>query len=218
MNIFYIRTSTEEQTPEIQIADIKSICNTSDYIVFKEQDSAWAENVKRAEFEKILGLIKKGKVSNIYVFDLDRIYRNMKRLKDFFVLCKIYGTTVHSYNQRWLEDINQIPVPFNEIVQDLMISLIGWLAEEECKKKSSRVKMAVKRNEKGTYSYKGNKWGRKAFSKQVVNSVLELHKIGKSIRAISNEVKVYDSNRNERKMSKSAVHKIIVENTHEKLR
>lgn len=219
MNVLYIRTSTSEQTPELQLANINSICSSTDFIVYKEQDSAWAENVKRPEFEKILDLIKKGKVNNIYVFDLDRIYRNRKKLTGFFLLCKTFGTQIHSYNQQWLENINTIPAPFNEIVQDLMVSLMGWLSEEESSKKSSRVKMAVVRNAKGTFSHKGNKWGRKGFPKQTITRVLEMHELGKSIRTICNEIVVYDAkNGNEKKMSKSAVHKIIVENTREKER
>ncbi len=219
MNVFYIRTSTSEQTPELQLSNIRSICESSDVTIFKEQDSAWAENVKRPEFEQIIQLIKYGKVKHLYVFDLDRIYRNRKKLTSFFVLCKTFGTQIHSYNQQWLENINAIPPPFNEIVQDLMVSLMGWLSEEESTKKSSRVKMAVVRNAKGTFSHKGNKWGRKGFPKQTINRVLELHQLGKSIRTICKEVVVYDSKHgNEKEISKSAVHKIIVENTRQKAR
>lgn len=209
---YYIRTSTAEQTPELQIRDLDSICSEP-HEIYKEQQSAWAENVERPVFNSIIQLIKKRKLTDLYVWDLDRTYRNRTRLQEFFVLCKTYGCKIHSYRQQWLEDINSIPEPFNEIVMDLLINITGWMAQEESMKKSERVRMAVKKQKHGTYSYKGNKWGRKALPKQTVERVMQLHREGKSTREIASMITVYDKNKNEKKISKSAVHKIIVENT-----
>jgi DNA invertase Pin-like site-specific DNA recombinase len=207
-NIIYIRTSTSEQTPELQLRDIKTICPV-DAIEYVEQLSAWKENVKRPVFEKIIKQLKDGKVESLYVWDWDRIYRNRNRLKEFLLLCKMKGVVLHSYRQTWFEDFHRIPPPFNEIVMDMVINLLGWIGEEESEKKSSRVKMAVKKTSKGTFSHNGNKWGRKAFPKQTITRVLELNQEGKSIRQIASLVSVYDKNNNARKISKSAVQQII---------
>jgi DNA invertase Pin-like site-specific DNA recombinase len=211
-NVYYIRTSTLDQNPELQIRDIDTICGL-EHDLYKEQESAWAENVTRPVFDSIIKQIKKRKITNLYVWDLDRIYRNRKRLQEFFILCKTYGCKIHSYRQKWLKDVNSIPAPFDEIVMDLLINITGWMAQDESQKKSERVCMAVRRKEKGTFSYKGNKWGRKSFPKQTIERVLEFHRKGNSIRKIAEQVKVYDKNNNERQISKSAVHKIIVENS-----
>lgn len=211
----YIRCSTLEQEPDLQINDIKTICEKP-FELFKENQSAWAENVVRPVFSSIISLIKKRKISDLYVWDLDRIYRNRKRLQEFFILCKTYDCKVHSYRQNWLEDINSIPAPFNEIVFDLLINITGWMGQDESQKKSERVKMAVKKRNNGTYSYKGNKWGRKALPKQTIDRVLEFHLQGKSIREIASLVKIYDKHNNGKQISKSAVHKILVENSAEK--
>lgn len=213
--VYYIRTSTSEQTPELQIADLDSICSEP-HEIYREQQSAWAENVSRPVFASITTLIKKGKISDLYVWDLDRVYRNRKRLQGFFIICKAYKCKVHSYRQKWLEDVNKIPSPFDEIVSELMINIFGWIAEEESVKKSARIKMAVKKKESGTFSYKGNKWGRKGFPRQTINRVMELYMEGRSMREIAKLVKVYDQHKNERPISKSAVHKIVVENLREK--
>jgi DNA invertase Pin-like site-specific DNA recombinase len=207
-HICYIRTSTSEQTPQLQLKDIKTICppHTIEYV---EQLSAWKENVKRPVFEQIVEQIKGGRVESLYVWDWDRIYRNRNRLKEFLLLCKMNGVVLHSYRQTWFEDLHRIPPPFNEIVMDMVINLLGWIGEEESEKKSSRVKMAVKKTAKGTYSHNGNKWGRKAFPKQTINRVIELHQQGKSIRQIASEVIAYDTNKNEKKISKSAVQQIL---------
>ncbi|MBC7696234.1 MAG: recombinase family protein [Burkholderiales bacterium] len=209
--VYYIRCSSSEQEPELQIKDIDLICNKS-HEIFKENQSAFAENVVRPVFNSLIKLIKQRKVTDLFVWDLDRIYRNRKRLQEFFILCKTYDCKIHSYRQNWLEDINSIPAPFDEIVMDLLINITGWMAQDESQKKSERVCMAVRRKERGTFSYKGNKWGRKSFPKQTIDRVLEFHRKGNSIRKIAELVKVYDKNNNERQISKSAVHKIIVEN------
>lgn len=212
---YYIRTSTADQTPELQIRDLDKICNEP-HDIYKENQSAWSEYVIRPVFNKIKELIQKGKITDLYVWDLDRLQRNRKKLQQFFILCKSYGCTIHSYRQEWLEAVNKIPSPFNEIVHELLINVFGWIAEEESSKKSERIKMAVKKRVDGTYSHLGNKWGRKSFPKQTVTRVLELYMEGKSVRQIAALIKVYDKHKNERPISKSAVHKIIVENTPKK--
>jgi len=212
MNISYIRTSTKEQEPELQIADIKKLCPECNLIFYKEKLSAWKENVKRPVFSDVLSLIKTGKVRKLYVWDLDRIFRNRLRLKEFFLLCKIHNTKIHSVNQAWLSEVNSIPPPFNDMVFDL-INLFGWIGEEESSKKSLRIKNAVvRKGDSLAISYKGNKWGRKAFPKQTINRILELAGTGASIREIANQITVFDKNRNEKKISKSAVHKILASN------
>lgn len=45
---------------------------------------------------------------------------------------------------------------------------------------------------------------------------MELHRKNKSIREIADMVMIYDKNNNAKKISKSGVHKIIVENAREK--
>ena len=217
MKIALLRTSTLDQTPALQLRDIKSIANGEELTEFSEQVSAWKNDTKRPVFDECVSLIRKGKVSDIYVWDLDRIHRNRKKLKEFFILCKITNTKVHSYNQAWLESINSIQPPFDEIVKDLMINLIGWLGEDESQKKSARVLMSVRKKDgMKTLSYKGNVWGRKPLPPQTVTRVMGLHKSGRTIREIAAEVIIYDRNNNGRNISKSAVHKIIAQNVAEK--
>ena len=210
-NVIYLRTSTIEQTPELQLRDIKTICpaNATEYV---EQISAWKENVKRPVFESILKQIKDGKVQSVYLWDWDRAYRNRNKLKEFLLLCKHHGVELHSFRQKWFEEFHRIPQPFNEIVMDMVINLLGWIGEEESEKKSSRVKMAVKKTSKGTFSHLGRKWGRRSLSPQTVTRVMELHQKGRSIRQIAAEVNIYDANNHAKKISKSAVQQIVSRN------
>lgn len=211
MNIIYIRTSKKEQEPENQIKSCESLLNEQ-YDLLQDKQSAFKDNIERDGFEKARKLIKSGKVKKFVVWDWDRIYRNQKRLVEFFKFCEIYKCQIRSVNQKYFDDFYKIPPPFNEIVSNLVLNLMGWLAEDESKKKSERVKLAVRKKEGKTISYKGNKWGRKPINKKVINEILELRKKGLSVREISKEVSYWDKSNNKRSVGKSTVHKILKEN------
>jgi len=212
--IIYIRTSTDEQEPENQIKSCQNLSN-EEYELFQDKQSAFTDKKDRAGFEQAKKLIKTRKIKHFIVWDLDRIYRNRKRLKEFFQFCKLYGCSIHSVNQQWLEQLHKMPEPFNEIMHELIFNLglrSGWLGEDESKKKSKRVKLAIRKVEgEPTRSYKGNKWGRKGISKRAIEEVIRLSKT-MSIREIAKQVYVWDKNKNKKLIGKSTVHKIIAEN------
>lgn len=213
----YIRCSTDEQEPELQIRDIISYANSPHQIeIRKENLSAWDESVNRPVFSQLEKDILRGKIAVLYVWHLDRISRNRKRLISFFRLCKSKNVIVKSYSQQWLSTIADMPEPFNEVCMDFFLQILGWMAETESTTKSQRIKMATRKQKDCTYSYKGNKWGRKSFPTNTVNRVLDLYKEGFSIRRIAEKVKVYDKNNNGRNISKSAVHKLILVHKAEK--
>ena len=188
MKAVYIRTSTEEQTPEIQIRDIETI-SQKDYKLFQDKQSAWKDDKEREDFERLRKEIQNKKIKDLYVWDWDRLFRNRKKLKEFFAFCKIYQCNVHSYNQKFYETFYTIPEPFNEIMQELFLNLLGWMAEDESNKKSGRVKNAVRRKEgEYTKSYKGNKWGRKELSTQKKNQIKEMQQ--RTIRDIAKELNI----------------------------
>jgi len=210
MNIaIYIRTSTEEQEPENQIKEIELISG-KEYLLFKEKQSAWKDNVDREEFIRLKKEIATNKIKSLYVWDLDRLFRNRKKLIEFFEFCKIHRCNVHSYRQQWLEELNNMPEPFNEIMFNLMLHIMGWLAEEESRKKSERVNLAVvKVDGKKTKSYKGNLWGYHSLGNNVEEKIIELYNQGKKLREIKEKVYYWDKNNNKKYVSLGFVHKLI---------
>lgn len=205
----YIRTSTEDQTPENQIREIETISGKG-YILFKDKQSAWKDNKEREDFEKLKKLIKRAKGGDLYVWDWDRIYRNRKKLKEFFQFCAIYNCKVHSFRQAFFETFHQIPPPFDEIMQEIVLNLLGWMAEDESSKKSDRVKLSVRRVPgKATRSHKGKKWGRKAI--KVDDKIIAAHKEGKNMREITEQVFYWDKNNHKKYVSLGYVHKTLVE-------
>ncbi|GAI37716.1 unnamed protein product, partial [marine sediment metagenome] len=122
---------------------------------------------------------------------------------------------IYSYRQQFLEDINKAPAPWNEMLFDNLIFILGWISEEESLKKSERIISAVrKKDSEGNVikaiSYKGNKWGRKEIkNKEMITDILALHKQGLSLKVISQRVQYNDKNNNKVNPSVSLVWKII---------
>jgi len=199
--IIYLRTSTAEQNPQNQLKDCESICE-GEYEVVEEKQSAF-KDTDRAKFNAVRERIKKKEINHLIVWDWDRLFRNRKKFIEFFKFCDLYGCKIHSFRQQYFEDFYKIPPPFDEIVSNLILNLMGHVAEEESKKKGERVKIAYE-NRKG-------RWGRKSLSKGTIKEVLEKKKQGLSIREISDSVFYWDKNRNQKKVSVGAVHKILHE-------
>ncbi len=209
MNIIYLRTSTEEQNPQNQLRDCKTLIN-GEYETIIEKQSAYSNKV-RPLFEEIKNRIKKGEVSDLICWDWDRLYRNRKKLIEFFKFCEIYNCKIHSFRQLYFEDFYKIPPPFDEIVSNIVLNLMGHNAEEESKKKSERIKLAVRKKGNKTISYKGKVWGRKNISNKIKEEIIEMRKGGHSIREIAQSITYFDKNRNKKFVSRSFVHKTIME-------
>lgn len=207
--IIYLRTSTEEQNPENQLKDCKTLAD-GEFEVIEDKQSAWKEEKERDGFERAKKLIKSRKIKHFIVWDLDRIYRNRIKLKLFFEYCKLYKCSIHSFRQKWLEEMYKMPEPFNEIMHDLMLNIMGWIAQDESDKKSQRVKAAIRKVDGITKSYKGNKWGRKSL--KVDKEILELRKQGKTIREIQQVTFYWDKNNHKKFVSVGYVHKILSKN------
>ncbi len=226
--IIYLRTSTKDQNPELQKEDCVRFCEENklevDEIVI-EQGSAYKLEKKRLKWEGVIKKAKKEK-KHIVVWRYDRAFRNREEFYKFMkVMFEVYGKKVYSVKETsiisfWdLIDKSHSDNPvFNELLNgifrtlwDFMIQQAGEEAEEESKKKSSRIKLAVRKTNGVTRSYKGKKWGRKSMNKRVYKDIIKLHNEGKKIREIAAEVYYWDKNSHKKFVSHGFVHKTIVE-------
>jgi len=208
IELIHIRTSTSEQNPKNQLKDCLTLVS-GNYEVVEEKQSAWKDK-ERILFESIKQRIQSGEISVYICWDLDRIYRNRKKLIGFFEFCKTYNCKILSFRQKFLNEMQNLKLPegfewIAEMQIQNFISFLGWISEDESQKKSDRVKIAHKNSKK--------KWGRKPLGKNVIEEVLDLRKKGMSIREISDNVFYWDKNKNKKNVSPSAVHKVIKENT-----
>ena len=179
IDLIYLRTSTEMQNPQNQLKDCLSIAPEGAQ-VYEEKQSAWKDHINsRPVFNEICKLIKSGKVGSVTVWDMDRIYRKRLKTVEFMQMCRQLGVVVNSHRQPYFKAIENIPSPWNDIVRDQMIQILGWLAEEESNKKSERVRAAYQNHD-------GKKWGRPSNELlQHKNDVLMLRAEGLSIRKIA---------------------------------
>ena len=155
----YLRVSTDEQDETNQLKDVRAYANElnlSIVRVFRERASAWKSRT-RPIFSQMLKSARKQDIEHIVVWDFDRVERNRKRFIGLIRRLSREGIKLHSTRQRWIEELNSIPEPFNEIVSELMLQIVGWMAEEESSKRSERVRAAYERmNSEG----KAQGWGR----------------------------------------------------------
>lgn len=219
----YARVSTKDQSEAEQIPSIKQGFDLSDdVLVFREEVSAWSidKEDKRLELKRLISAIKAGSLDKLYIWDLDRLYRNRKKTREFFELCSYYNVEIYSLNQKWLNDFqrlkDQFPENFKFLIENiasLLLDVYSQTAEDESTKKSERVRLKIKKGADGvTRSVDGKKWGRRSLPDRVVKEVLDHKESGKSIRWIASNVYYYDKNKNQKNLSVGAVHKIIHEN------
>ena len=225
-SIIYIRTSTKEQNPELQrqeCIDFSTRMGLDLIEVVSEQSSAYKIDKKRPKWESLVERAKKEKLS-IVLWKYDRAFRNREEFFKFIkVMFEVYGVKVYSVTEPsilsfWeMMDKSHSDNPiFNELLNgifkamwDFMIQQAGEQAEEESKKKSDRVKLAVRKEDGVTKSYKGNKWGYHSLSKEVDKNIIRLFKEGKTYRNICKEVFYWDKSRNKRFVSIGYISKIV---------
>ena len=233
--LIYNRTSTKEQNPELQKQDCLNFCKEKELNVLEvlsEQGSAYKIEKRRPIWEAVVERAKKERL-NIVLWRYDRGFRNRKDFFEFMkVMFEVYGVKVYSATEPsvlmlWemidksndIQDINMREFMKGQmrLLWEFQIRQAGEQAEEESRKKSQRVKLAVVRKDKEgnkikTESYKGNLWGRKPLSQNVINQVIALRKEGKSIRDITKLVTYWDKNNHSKNISIAGVHKILKEN------
>ncbi len=224
--IIYLRTSTKDQNPELQEPQVIEFCSEmglDPLEVVHEQGSAYKLEKIRPKWEYVVKRAKKEKL-NIVLWRYDRSFRNREEFYKFMkVIFEVYGKKVYSVKEphilsfwKMIDKSHTEDPVFNEFLKNifkaiwnLMIQQAGEQAEDESKKKSQRVKMAVRKEGGVTKSYKGKKWGRKAL--KVDDKIIAAYKEGKNMREITEEVFYWDKSNHKKFVSLGYVHKILKE-------
>lgn len=198
----YLRTSTSEQFPEKQKLECVEFAQLKGYQILEihqEQISGY-KDVTRPKYELVKERARSGKISAVIVWSLDRWIRNRDTLLEDVTILRNYGVKIHSVKEAWLETIN-VDGALGKTIQDFLLGLIGSLAEMESQRKSERTKMA--------YNNRTGRWGRKTLPEQTKQAIIEAYKQNKTYSQICLEVKYFNKNRNEKNVSRGAVHKVI---------
>ena len=86
--------------------------------------------------------------------------------------------------------------------------LLGAVAEEESRRKSRRVKKAIRKVGGKTLSFKGNKWGRKPIPEVTQRKVYQAYKNGVPVKEIMATIHT-SKNGNSKPIGKSTIYEII---------
>lgn len=229
--IIYRRVSSkgDKQDPKLQNNDCLEFCKLNNFEVvenFEEKGSAYQLKNKRLLWEKTKTTAEKTK-ANIVLWRYDRAFRNRQEFFKFMkIMFEVYGLKVYSVKEPSIisfykliqETKSENPIFDNllkgimTLVWDFQIQQTGEQSEEDSRKISQRVKMAVvKEKGKPTKSYKGNIWGRTSLPKRTEKEIIEIKQKNPhmSIREIADSVFYWDKHKNRKFVSKSVVHKIL---------
>lgn len=136
----YLRVSTDKQTTENQLPGLHFLCQQRGWEVVKvyeEQGTAWDAG-HQPELAKLTEQARKAQFNIVLVWALDRLCRQgstvILQMVDKF---KRYGVRVISVQEPWTEAPGELA--------DLLYSIAGWVAQQESKRRSERVKAGLAR-------------------------------------------------------------------------
>lgn len=146
----WLRVSTTDQDHDNQIPDVERFAAHHGYDVrmtFQVDDSAWKDDTGgpeyRAELKRALDAAHQGHFKILIVWALDRVTRlgaedALRIMRKF----RERGVMVVSVQEGWLNGSPE--------VQDVLVAFAGWMAQQDSRRKSERVKAAlVKRRDAG---------------------------------------------------------------------
>ncbi len=186
--VIYLRVSKKEMDENTQLPIILNHYNLKkeNCLILQERISGYKEEVQeqRTELKKLLNMIDNKEVKEIYVYSLERLYRNFNWLLELYFRCQKYEIEIYSHLQPEISMVKGI-TPTEKLMKLLPILLSGYVAEQESYLISERTKKSFVLNEFGDkVSYKGNKLGRKTdITDEDEKEILELIKT-KSYRDI----------------------------------
>lgn len=163
----YIRVSTKDQDYNNQKPAILSFARSKNINIiaeYAEEKSAWKDGHQK-ELSRLLEDCALGLYDVVLVWSLDRLTREgpskilalVKRFKD-------YNVKIISIQESWTEAPGELG--------DLLFAIIGWVAEQESKRRSERTKAGIAKKKAG-----GHIPGRKPGSKDKKKRKTEGYKL-----------------------------------------
>ncbi len=195
----YVRVSTREKGQDIenQLLQLKKYCiekNWQIYKIYKDEESGQKDRKNRSDFNQMFKDARSRKFKIVLFWALDRFsregpYKTFKYLKEL----DNYGVKFISYTEEYLNTEN-------ELIGEILISIISTLAKYESKRISERTKAGLERA-KNQYEEKGKKMPTKALSDRparkdlhilvLLKDNMPLKRIAKKLDISINTVKKY---------------------------
>ncbi len=165
----YVRVSTDHQTVENQIADVRRLAEARGYAprLYEETESAAKE---RPILDGMLADVRSGKVAAVAIWALDRLQRSMLGAIQTVLECDRLGVPVLSVREGWLDTTGP--------VRPLLVAIFGWVAEQERTRLIERINAGIARARA-----QGKHIGRPPASPVLVAAALDLVRAGMPIAA-----------------------------------
>jgi len=180
----YARVSTEDQTSENQLHELREYCQRSGFTVAEEYVDHGISGRKgareRPRFATMLADASKRKFDLVLVWALDRLTREgMAAAVGYLQKLACYGISFRSFTESHLSTEN-------ELVRDVLLAVVASLAKAEAAKASERTRAGLERAVRA-----GKRLGRpRALSGEQCAQVAARRAAGASLRAIGRELGV----------------------------
>lgn len=164
----YVRDSTDRQTAENQVAEVRQLALARGYepVLYEEVESAAKA---RPVLDRMLADVRAGRVQAVAVWALDRLHRSMTGAINTVLELDRLGVPVLSVREGWLDTSGP--------VRPLLVAIFGWVAEQERTRLIERTKAGLARARA-----QGKRLGRPAASPLKVAAAVERVRAGTSIR------------------------------------
>ena len=176
----YVRVSSDQQTPENQLSDLRQLAVARGFRVAKvwqEIESAKAGQA-RPVLAEMLREVRGGKASCVCVWALDRLHRSMAGMVAEVLALDRLHVRVLSVREPWLD--NEGPV------RALLVAIFGWVAEQERARMLDRQLASRARLER-----EGRSWGRpKRIGEDQAGIMRQMRADGRGVRSIAQACKV----------------------------
>jgi len=195
----YVRVSTEKQDYENQLSQLREYCKKQNHSIYKiYSETISGKESQRPIFKEMMDCAAQRKFDGIVVWALDRFTREGTAKLWHYI------NTLNSYGVKFISYSEPVFNTDNEMVRDILLTVMAALAKIERERISDRTKagLAVARA-------KGIRLGKPEVPKKVKQLIIDLREQGKSYRDICKEVYYWDASRNQHYVSMGLVHKTL---------
>lgn len=178
----YTRVSTESQSVDMQLSDLRSFAKQRGFDIYKEYSDIGVSGSKdsRPQLDMLMDDARKKKINIVLVWKFDRFARSTRHLINALHEFNYLNVNFISYTEN---------IDTSSPVGKALFTMISAMAEFERDLIRERVKSGLDKAKK-----KGIRLGRPSLmTKELKDTVRTLNNAGHSIRAIAKEIKVSPS-------------------------
>lgn len=164
----YVRVSTDRQTTDNQVADVRQLALARGYepVLYEEVESG--AKARRPVLERMLADVRAGRVQAVALWALDRLHRSMMSAINTVLELDRLGVPVLSVREGWLDTSGP--------VRPLLVAIFGWVAEQERTRLIERTKAGLERARR-----QGRRLGRPPASPVLLYAARDLVQTGVSV-------------------------------------